>query len=201
MVSYQYGKSLNMASTQDAPKIQEKSVLPLVDSGEKSAPVVTKPVESWKIYSDKKFGFEFKYSSKYFVKTSNGTKGTSYVIQNELVKVADFDFIKWKGTVIEEGTPGTFWNKLAYSNWKYFSDNFKKIQPGNCSEESIVHVPGPTVADRPRLCDINKQSDFIKVETENYTIFYTKDFEVRWGLDGKDKDLVSKMTATFKFIE
>lgn len=36
VVSYQYGKSLNMASTQNVPQIQEKSVPPLMDSGEKS---------------------------------------------------------------------------------------------------------------------------------------------------------------------
>lgn len=36
VVSYQYGKSLNMASIQNAPQIQEKSTLPLVDSSGKS---------------------------------------------------------------------------------------------------------------------------------------------------------------------
>lgn len=61
VVSYQYGKSLNMSSIQDVPQIQEKSVPPLEDSGEKSNSVVAEPIENWKTYQSKDLGLSFDY--------------------------------------------------------------------------------------------------------------------------------------------
>lgn len=75
VVSYQCGKSFNIASTQNAPQIQEKSVLPPVDSGEKSTPVVTEPVESWKTYQNKDLGLSFDYPANWgSVVVENGNR-------------------------------------------------------------------------------------------------------------------------------
>ena len=51
VVSYRYGKSLDMASVRNTPQTQEKSAPPLVDLSEKSIPpAVTESNDGWKKY-------------------------------------------------------------------------------------------------------------------------------------------------------
>lgn len=149
------------------------------------------PVSEWKTYQDEKYGFEFKYPKSFDVKFTD-----HYSISDSSKEVMSFSVKKWKGYIIQENTPGTLWEKIAYANWKYFADNFRNISLGQCDNETLKHVPGPTPADTPRLCTISKQGGILRVETEDHITFFTKDLEVRWESNQNSNDLVKKVSST-----
>lgn len=166
-------------------------------SDEKVVPIViTDPIKDWRVFSDKQFSFEFKYPKNYSIEAFDGiTK--RYVVKNASQEVASFTVRKWKDTVIEEGTPGTFWTRIAYNNWRYFTENSSSIKTGTCTDKDRINVPGPTTADSPKICDLEKRPGYVKIETENYIIFHTSEIEVRWEFSAENKDIVDSMTSTF----
>lgn len=155
--------------------------------------MTNEPISEWKTYQDKKYSFEFKYPSNLDIKSS----ADNYLITDNLSKkIADFSVKKWSDYTIPEGTPGTFWEKVSYAEWKYFSDNLGSITLGRCSDETLTHISGLTVADIPKLCTISRQNNFLKVETEDRIIYFTKDIEIRWELTQDNKGLVHEIAST-----
>lgn len=189
--------SNSVTSTQQPPSSIKNTLLE--GSDEKITPVIiTDPIKNWGVFSDKQFSFEFKHPKNYSIEIFEGiTK--RYVVKNDSQEVANFTVTKWKEAVIEEGTPGTFWTHIAYNNWKYFTENFNEIKTGICTDKDRVNVPGPTTADSPKICSLEKQPSYIKIETEKYIIFHTSEMEVRWEFSEKNKDLVSMMASTMQF--
>lgn len=153
--------------------------------------IVTEPIENWETYQDKKYGFEFRYPKSFSVKITD-----HYSITNSSGEVAGFVVKKWKDSIIQENAPGTFWEKLSYANWKYFSDNSEKLSSGECDSETLVHVLGSTAVDASKSCSIDKQEKFIRVETEDYIVYFTKDLEIRWNLNKDSSGLVKKIAST-----
>ncbi|MBP6889249.1 MAG: hypothetical protein KBC83_04735 [Candidatus Moranbacteria bacterium] len=155
--------------------------------------VVDEPIEEWKIYRDEEYDFEFKHPSNYVVKKTN----ENYLIgEVSMGKFIHLSVKKWKDYTVPEGTPGTFWEKISQNRWKYFSNNFEKITSGNCNNDELGYVPGPTAADPPKICMIDKQKKYIKIETENKIIYFTNDLEIQWGITSENKNLLDKITAT-----
>jgi hypothetical protein len=153
---------------------------------------------NWKTYRDKQHAFEFKYPEKYSIETRVTSSTGEYFIKDVSDNVVHAKLTKWKGHVIKEGTPGTFWEKLAYANWKYFADSFDLIQSGNCDDEAIAHVPGPVSNEKTEICIVDKQSNYIKVETERSIIYYTKNLEMSWDSSPQNFNLIKEITQTFK---
>ncbi|MDQ5893345.1 MAG: hypothetical protein QG640_357 [Patescibacteria group bacterium] len=168
---------------------------PVLNNGQKDSiteVALTEPMSEWKTYSDEEFGFQFKYPETFNVKFLS-----HYSIGDSSKEWVSFSVKKWKGYVIKENTPGTFWEKASYADWKYFSDNLKNIPLGKCSDEAISHITGKTVADVPKTCIISRQGDLLRVETDNRIIYFTKDVEIQWELNQDNKNLVDKITSTF----
>ena len=183
--TYEKGRSWGAVTIQTPVLHHEQK-----DSGVEAS--LTEPISEWKTYSDEEFGFQFKYPKNFNVKISG-----YYSIGDSSKERVSFSVKKWKGYVIKENTPGTFWEKVSYVNWKYFSDNLKEIPLGKCNDEAMTHVTGETVADVPKTCIISRQGDLLKVETDNRIIYFTKDIEIRWELNQDNKNLVDKITSTF----
>lgn len=153
---------------------------------------VDEPIEKWKNYRDAEYGFEFKHPSNYVVKKTNGNYLISKTSMEEFIH---FSVKKWKGYTIPEGTPGTFWEKIAQNNWKYFSGN-NQITSGNCNDNELAHVPGSTTADQPKICVIDKQKKYIKIETESKIIYFTNNLEMVWSITPENKNVLDEITAT-----
>lgn len=151
-------------------------------------------IDKWATYQDKKYRFEFKYPKDFELKIKDNT----YSVNNVSELITNFTARKWSGAVIQENTPGTFWEKLSYTNWKYFVDNYQKISSGECDKKTITHVPGPTVAELPKICIIGKHDDYFKVTTEDYIIYFTRELEIRWQLGKNNSDLARQIASTFK---
>lgn len=168
---------------------------PVLNDGQKKLIVetaLTEPISEWKTYSDEEFGFQFKYPKTFNVKISS-----HYSIGDSSKEWVSFSVKKWRGYVIKENTPGTFWEKASHADWKYFTDNLKKIPLGKCNDEAMAHIAGKTVADVPKTCIISRQGDLLKVETDNRITYFTKDVEIQWELNQDNKNLVDKITSTF----
>lgn len=183
MFVWVYEKGQNWGVVTMQPQIVQKN------SGAEK--MTNEPISEWKTYQDKKYGFEFKYPKAFDVKITD-----YYSISDSSKEKVRFSIKKWKDYIIQENTPGTFWEKVSYAEWKYFSDNFQNIPSGKCSDETLTHISGLTVADIPKLCTISRQNNFLKVETENRIIYFTKDIEIRWELTQDNKDLVHEIAST-----
>lgn len=186
-----YGNGKNQNLNGSTEQIKATSVSPNNNSENKNL-VVDEPIEKWKIYKDEEYGFEFKHPSNYAVKKTNGNYLINGTLPEEFIH---FSVKKWKGYTVPEGTPGTFWEKIAQNNWKYFSSN-NQITSGNCNDDELAHVPGSTAADQPKICVIDKQKNYIKIETENKTIYFTNDIEMGWSITPENKNVLDKITTT-----
>ena len=171
------------------------------EAQEKNTNIVTaEPIERWIEYKDKKYNFEFKHPEMLEVKPDDSrTEADYYLIYNKesSEQIANFFVKKWKGYVVKENTPGTFWEKLSKSNWQYFTGSIKSISSGECSNEMLSHIFGQNISKAPRSCIIDVNNNLIKIETENNIIYYTKDLEIRWDIEKNNTDLVKKIIATF----
>ena len=43
---------------------------------------------------------------------------------------------------------------------------------------------------------IDKQKNYIKIETENKTIYFTNDIEMGWSITPENKNVLDKITTT-----
>jgi len=118
--------------------------------------------QGWATYSNIKFGLEFQYPKEFIANKLGG--GADYE-EWELKKGDNFLHIKltnWKTYIIEEGTPGTFYEEIARGNWEYFISNFSKIKTGNCNDDEKKH--SSTLAN-PEECKIFKKDNYVIIDT------------------------------------
>lgn len=159
------------------PQLQKK----VVEVEKDKIEILSMPMnrDDWKTYSNNTYGLVFKYPKNWEIVEENKIYGSETVFINlEKENLFHFNLINWKKFVIKEGTPGTFWQKIAQSRWKYFVDHRDDIVPGKCSSEVISHADGPTAADTPKECVIEKGKNYVKVETESNLCFYGNENEI-----------------------
>lgn len=194
MWTYENRKSEPVQQSQITNGVQQKEA-----SSQNTELITDEPVEEWKIYQDDKYRFKFKYPQRIEVKIDKSYPGTDYysiINTTSSEQVASFFIKKWKGYIVQENTPGTFWEKLSQANWKYFSNGIESIPSKECDSETLRHVSGLIVAENPKYCNVYNNENSIKVETENNIIFFTKSIEMRWDIKNNNSELINKLTST-----
>jgi hypothetical protein len=152
-----------------------------------------------KTYKNTAYGFELAYPKEYYyIEKHNSPSTEEYLIKNSSDTIIRIKLTKWKGYAIKERTPGTEYERRALAGWKYFVDNFRNIQSGICDNETIIHVLEPTIAERPKNCMADKQNNYIKIETDNSIIYYTKTLQISMESSSQNLELLQKLSSTLK---
>lgn len=129
----------------------------------------------WYTYRNNNYGLTFKYPSDWIVSEESGVVTVRWI--NEFL--FNINLTNWKKIVIEENGPGTAWQGIAKYRWQYFVDHRDDIVSGQCSSEVISLIGGPTAANKPKKCLLEKGKNYIKVKTESSLSYYVKDNEIR----------------------